>query len=268
MVDFSKFRAISENELKEHEYSMQIRGYSIFPNFIDEDLCEILKVRLTRAIDSYSPLGSSRSVLDKYLLHDLIAQEITIAKLLEDNRLQDILSISLDPFWIMYAFTSSSLPPKGINYGSRLHVDSPRFIINYPTNIGVMWVLDDFTVENGATKLLPGSHNSPEVPNNEYFEKNCVQVTCKKGSFIVFNARVWHRAGENTTDYWRHSLTMNACRPYMKQRMDWVRLIPKEISNNLNEQARRIIGFDTRLPISLNEFFVEDNQRLYKPNQG
>jgi hypothetical protein len=54
----------------------------------------------------------------------------------------------------------------------------------------------------------------------------------------------------------------------MKQRVDWVRFIPQAISGALNGQARRIIGFDTRLPTSLDEFFVPDDQRLYKPNQG
>jgi hypothetical protein len=50
--------------------------------------------------------------------------------------------------------------------------------------------------------------------------------------------------------------------------MDWVRFIPDEISNQLNQSARRIIGFDTRLPTSLEEFFLPEEQRLYKPNQG
>ena len=85
---------------------------------------------------------------------------------------------------------------------------------------------------------------------------------------IVFNARVVHSTGFNHTDQWRHALTMNACRSYMKQRMDWVRFIPDEISNQLNQSARRIIGFDTRLPTSLEEFFLPEEQRLYKPNQG
>ncbi|MBP1991141.1 phytanoyl-CoA dioxygenase family protein [Paenibacillus eucommiae] len=268
MIDFLKFRKISDLELEEHSYNMQIRGFTMFQDFIDDQLSDYLREKLMVAIENYKPIGSERSVLDKYLLHDLVAQDVIFAKLLEDPRLQAILSVSLDPYWIMYAFTSSSLPPRGVNYGSRLHVDSPRLIPDYAFNIGVMWALDDFTLENGGTKLLPGSHNSSIVPDNNYFEQNCHQIICKKGTFIVFNARVWHRAGENKTEHWRHSLTMNACRPYMKQRLDWVRLIPEEISNKLNDQARRIIGFDTRLPTKLEEFFVEDDQRLYKPNQG
>lgn len=84
---------------------------------------------------------------------------------------------------------------------------------------------------------------------------------------IVFNARLFHRAGINHSADWRHSLTMNLCRPFMKQRMDWVRFIPTEIAEQLNDQARRIIGYDSRIPTSLEEFFLEEGQRLYKPGQ-
>ena len=54
----------------------------------------------------------------------------------------------------------------------------------------------------------------------------------------------------------------------MKPRMDWVRLIPEDIASQLNSQARRLIGYDTRLPTTLDEFFLPEDQRLYKANQG
>jgi hypothetical protein len=53
----------------------------------------------------------------------------------------------------------------------------------------------------------------------------------------------------------------------MKQRMDWVRFIPESISSQLNSQARRILGFDTRLPSNLEEFFQPEELRFYKGNQ-
>jgi ectoine hydroxylase-related dioxygenase (phytanoyl-CoA dioxygenase family) len=167
----------------------------------------------------------------------------------------------------MYAYTSSSLPPKGDNYGSRIHVDCPRFIPNYVTNVGVIWALDDFTLENGATHVLPGSHNTDQIPTDQFFKENNIRLTCKAGDLIIFNARLWHAAGINNTDKFRHALTMNVCRPFMKQRMDWVRFIPSTITDQLSSQARRIIGFDTRLPSTLEEFFLSDDERLYKANQ-
>ena len=255
-------------DVKKCQYEIETLGFTIIENFISNELADKLKQYVEVELTHYKDYGTERSVLDKYHLHDLICKYIDIAKLLEDDRLDALISSILGPYWIMYAFTSSSCPPKSTNYGGRIHVDSPRWIKNYPTNVGVIWALDHFTTSNGGTKVLVGSHHVDTIPSKEYFEENAIQVECNKGSIIIFNARIAHSTGFNHTTNWRHALTMNACRSFMKQRMDWVRFIPDEISSKLNQKARRIIGFDTRLPTNLEEFFLPEEQRLYKPNQG
>ena len=120
------------------------------------------------------------------------------------------------------------------------------------------------------SKALPKALDKAGLKTTDidFFEKHCVQAVCKAGSLLVFNARIHHRTYENMTDRWNHSMTLNACRSFMKQRMDWVRFIPEDVSGRLNAQARRLIGFDTRLPTTLEEFFLPEDQRLYKANQG
>ena len=267
-MDFSLFSFYSDQFIRDHIFNMKTVGYNVISNFFEADQCDFLKEKLESEIKNYTAFDDSeRSKLDKYHMHDLLCKDIAFCKTLEDPRLQQLIAPLLGESWIMYAYTSSSLPPKGNNYGSRMHVDSPRFITNYSTNLGVIWALDDFTIENGATKILPGSHNTDLIPSEELFEKNHTKLTCKKGSIVVLNARLWHAAGINKTNEFRHALTINMCRPYMKQRMDWVRFIPKEISSKLNSQARRIIGFDTRIPKSLEEFFQPEENRFYKGGQ-
>lgn len=259
---------MNEKRIQELIFKLETVGFDCFEDFLDDDLIISLKEKLIYEIENYKVFAESeRSKLDRYHLHHLLNVDIEFGKLLEDSRLENIINSVLCKNWIMYAFTSSSLPPNSNNYGSRLHVDCPRWISNYPTNIGVIWALDDFTTENGGTYVLPGSHNTDIIPSDEIFEKNKIQLTCKKGSLIVFNARLWHKAGFNNTDIFRHALTMNVCRPFMKQRMDWVKFVSPEILNQLNVQAQRIIGFDTRIPTNLEEFFKPDNERLYKSNQ-
>lgn len=254
--------------LEEFNYKMRTLGFVAFENFLPEEELKKLKKHVQYELDVYKENETERSKLDKHHLHDLVCKYIDIAKLLEDERLDKLLARLLGEHWIMYAFTSSSCPPHSTNYGGRVHVDCPRWIENYSTNVGVIWALDDFTTQNGGTKVLPASHHSNFIPTKKYFEKNAVQLECKKGSLIIFDARVVHSTGFNSTENWRHALTMNACRSYMKQRIDWVRFIPNDISDRLNQIARRIIGFDTRLPTNLDEFFLPEEQRLYKPNQG
>ena len=254
--------------VEEFEYQMNTVGFSIFEDFITEETCDNLKKKVTMEIENYQESGNNRIHLDRCHLHDLVCKHIDVAKLLESDELDKLLSLLLGDTWIMYAFTSSSCPPKSTNYGGRVHVDSPRWINGYPTNIGVIWAIDNFTIDNGATKVLVASQHSEKMPTKKFFNENAQQVVCPKGSLIIFNSRVVHSSGNNNTDEWRHALTMNACRSYMKQRMDWVRFIPDTIAKDLNETAKRIIGYDTRLPSNLEEFFLPDEQRLYKPNQG
>ncbi|HFU74950.1 MAG TPA: phytanoyl-CoA dioxygenase [Arcobacter sp.] len=254
--------------MEEYKYQIQTQGFYIIEDFLSNDLCNHLIMQVENELHQYKSYGTQRSELDKHHLHDLVTKYLEIAKLLDNEILDELVGEILGESWIMYAFTSSSCPPNATNYGGRVHVDSPRWISEYPTNVGVIWALDDFTKENGGTKVLVGSHNSDIVPSKEYFDKNAVQVECPKGSLILFNARVVHSTGFNKTDKWRHALTMNACRAYMKQRMDWVRFIPSNIADNLGSRARRIIGYDTRLPTNLEEFFLPEDERLYKANQG
>ena len=269
-INVTNKKLLSEKSIDEHCYLIDTRGYSIIENFLTSEEVGILKASMVKAVNEYEPIGGiERSYLDKYQLHDLITKDINYARLLEDPRLQQLIEPHLGAHWIMYASTSSSIPPHGSNFASRLHVDSPRFQLGYAFNMGLIWTLDDYTLENGgALKILPGSQHLEKTPDLDLFDQNCVNAVCKAGSLLFFNARVYHRTFENTTESWNHSMTLNACRSFMKQRIDWARFVPEEITNQLNSQAKRLIGFDTRLPTNLSDFFVPDDQRLYKPNQG
>ena len=266
----TKNEALSIEEAAKHEYLINTRGYTLLPGFLDLAQTRILKQLMEQAIYRFKPVpGVERSYQDQYQIHDLMVQYLDFARLLEDYRLQQLIQPHLGLHWVMYAATSSSIPPHGVNYANRLHVDSPRFCQNYLFNIGVIWALDDCTISNGgALKILAGSQHCEIMPHPSVFEDNCDQITCKEGSLIVFNARAAHKTCQNITDRWNHSMTLNACRSFMKQRMDWVRFIPAEISSQLNHQARRIIGFDTRVPENLDQFFLPEERRLYKSNQG
>lgn len=250
---------LEERAVSETAYHLSTRGFHVLEGFLKPEDCDFFKQRLAAATEQDSS--------ESHHIHDLLARDVAFCALLEDPRLQQLVEPLLGRAWVMYAFTTSSIPPSGINYGHRIHVDSPRLIPGYPTNVGLIWALDPFTSENGGTEVLPGSHHSEVVPNSELFEANRVQVHCGAGSLVVFQARLFHRAGANRTLQWRRSLTMNVCRPFMKQRMDWVRLIPKDFSDVLNDQARRLIGFDTRIPTSMEEYSLPEKDRLYKANQ-
>lgn len=212
--------------------------------------------------------AQDKKVFDENMIHNCMMRGKSMLSLLDNPILNRYLKALFAPTCILYAYQSSSLLPRRGNYGSRVHVDSPRFIPNYMTNIGVIFPLDPFTEENGATYYLEGSHLTQEIPSDSLFYTKAKRIICEPGSMIVFNARLVHAAGINRTEKARHALTMNFCRSYMRQRFDFARMVPKELIHSLGEDGQRLLGMNVRVPTSLEEFYLPEDRRLYKSNQG
>jgi phytanoyl-CoA dioxygenase PhyH len=92
-----------------------------------------------------------------------------------------------------------------------LHQDQSPVQPPLPVAVGfnMMLCLDDFTVENGATLVVPGSHVAENglAPDDIYSTDGTVAAVAPAGSAIVYDSRLWHGTGQNTTrDQLRHGL--------------------------------------------------------------
>ena len=141
-------------------------------------------------------------------------------------------------------------------------------IPGYWTNVGVMVALDDYTEENGATRFLPHSFERVDPPSLEEFLGASEQTLLRAGQAVVFNARTWHMGGANRTETPRHAITLNVCRSYMRQRFDYPRVVGDETLEHIGEVGRRFLGFNVRMPANIEEYYLPEEQRLYKAGQG
>lgn len=241
-------------------------GIVVVPSVLPANEVQLLREELESAIAEDAI--NHADVFDKGMVHNCMARGRHMAKLLDNPVMNTYLRDAFSDTCIVYAYQSSSLLPGGRNYGSRAHVDCPRFIPGYTTNMGIIFPLDDFTEENGATYYLKGSHKQAELPDEESFFTNAIRACCSAGDMILFNARIVHAAGVNTTSHARHALTINFCRSYMRQRFDFPRLVPQAVIDMLAEDGKRLLGMNVRMPTTLEEFYLPEEQRFYKPNQG
>ena len=100
-----------------------------------------------------------------------------------------------------------------------LHVDyngPPATPGNYSVCNSV-WMLSDFTVSTGATRLIPGTHLSGKVPNDALEDKAADHplqrlLLGRAGTVVVFNSHVWHGTTANRSAEKRNSLTSFFCR--------------------------------------------------------
>ncbi len=104
-------------------------------------------------------------------------------------------------------------PPPGTP-AQRLHTDIADPVPGGPyPKMQCIWTLDDFTVENGATRAIRGSHLRAEVPiapggEPDRVHPEEVRWCAPAGSLIIYNGSVWHGAGANAGGAHRRSLIL------------------------------------------------------------
>ena len=227
-------------------------------------------VKCRRAVDELNQMQRDGRLpfSDKGLIHSPMFLREEIMDLLNSESLCSVVDYVLDSTAILYASSTSTVDSRDTNYAGRIHVDSPRIIPGYITNLNLIIPLSDFTEENGATQLLPKSFERASAPTVLDFEKNSVTVSADAGDCIVFNARTWHRSTPNHTDSPRLSITFGFCRSFMRQRFDYPRMVADADAIKLSARQRRFLGFDVQMPTSFEEFAAPPELRKYKPNQG
>lgn len=115
---------------------------------------------------------------------------------------------------------------------------APAFVCN------AMWMLDDFTQDNGATLFVPGSHLSGRQPDHELdADENWVAATGPAGTVAVFEGRVWHSTGENRTDIPRIGLTTNFCAPQCRQQENFLLGTSQDVLDCASDELLSLIGF-------------------------
>ena len=201
------------------------------------------------------------------IVHALAARHPVFIEFLRLPSLRAIMRRLLGHGCIVHAYNSSSVPPGGTNYAHDIHVDAPRWVADYMTNAGCLLALDPFTEATGAMEILPTSFRSPDRPTLEAFEAGCARADLAPGDALIFNARSWHRASTNRTSGWRHAVTINVCRAFMRQQFDFPRLLEAEGVTVEDEELRQFLGWHVRMPTSVAELLMPPDQRPYRPGQ-
>ena len=109
-----------------------------------------------------------------------------------------------------------------------------------------IWLLDDFTESNGATRLIPGSHRSGKMPRDvmadpTQSQPNEVLLTAPAGTVAIFNSHTWHGGTLNRTDRPRRAMHSYFTRRDQTQQLDQKAYIRPETYQRLSPAARFIL---------------------------
>jgi ectoine hydroxylase-related dioxygenase (phytanoyl-CoA dioxygenase family) len=128
-----------------------------------------------------------------------------------------------------------------------LHRDDspyPIEVAGLELQIGVMWALSEFTAENGATRIVKGSHrilrswHKPALTHAE-------QAIMPRGSAVFYLGSTWHGSGENRTTGVRTGLINTYSLGWLRSESNHMLEVPPPIAARYNENVRRLLGYTT-----------------------
>ena len=112
-----------------------------------------------------------------------------------------------------------------------------------------LWMLDDITEDNGALRVVPGSHRFGSLPSHALADPLAdhpdeIRLTGTAGTVIVMNAHLWHGGLENRTDHPRTAMHAFYCRRDKPQQQYQQQLLSTDVQATLSPALREILALD------------------------
>ncbi|MSP83076.1 MAG: hypothetical protein EXQ94_09115 [Alphaproteobacteria bacterium] len=126
-----------------------------------------------------------------------------------------------------------------------LHRDAFYYPFRNPgivTVLGTVWAVTDFTAENGATVIVPGSHLWDEARQPRRSE--AVPAAMPAGSVMLYTNTIIHGGGANTANEVRTGIGLNLSLGWLRQQENQFLTLPPEQAKTLPDALQRLIGYD------------------------
>lgn len=195
------------------------------------------------------------------------------ARYLEIPEILALVDATVSPTAILHLQNGFILPSHPASttpevFQNGFHMDFRRLLNGYLASVNVFVAVSEFTAANGATLVVPGSHQKTESPDREWLARHAVPLACPPGTLIVFDSTLWHASGRNESGSDRLAINHQFTRSWIKPQFDHVRALGDDVLRSLPERSRQLLGWYTRVVTSLDEYYQPADRRLYRAGQG
>jgi len=230
----------------EHAEAIQKDGYTIVPDVFDAAFADEVLADLERLKKTLNE-GPGKNPFEGYAtvrIYNLLAHGKLYEGIAEHARILPIVEAVTDRGCLVSSASSIAIGPG--EAAQPIHADDMQIPIprpHVPLVCNTMWALTDFTEENGATRVIPGSHEWPENAEFGRTYDNTIPAVMKRGSVLVFNGSIFHGGGANGTQETRVGIAMNYCAGFIRQQENQQLGIPREIAKRFSPRLRKLVGY-------------------------
>lgn len=166
--------------------------------------------------------------------------------------------LAIDP--LLLAICDGVLGPRCVNYRlhvtmlvelmpgevrQELHRDGEIYPVQHPApplTLAAFWAYTDFTKDNGATLVAPGSNHWPHSRQPE--EHELTQAVMSQGSLLLYTSSVWHGSEANRSAAPRTGMGLHYNLGWLRQEENQILSAPPDIAREFPERLQRLVGYD------------------------
>ncbi|HTU19747.1 MAG TPA: phytanoyl-CoA dioxygenase family protein [Gemmataceae bacterium] len=229
-------------------------GYLILERFLDAGLLARLRACIEELFREEGERAGHEFKLEPGCrrLANLVNKDEVFREVILLPRLLEYVRHVLGRHIKLSSLHARSADPHGIR-GQPLHADMSAIADEHgPWVCNTLWMLDDFTAENGALRVVPGSHRFRRLPADSLADPladhpDQVLLTGPAGSVVVLNAHAWHAGTANRADRPRTAMHAFYCRRDKPQQQYQKRLLSSQVQESLSPALRDLLALDDPL---------------------
>ena len=116
-----------------------------------------------------------------------------------------------------------------------------KHLAHVEPQFNTIWAITDFTAENGATQVVPGSTKWPD--ETEIKPEQITQAEMKAGSVLIYSGSVFHGGGENRTEADRIGINITYTLGWLRQEENQYLTCPPEMAKDLSPDLQALAGY-------------------------
>lgn len=246
---------------------MDTKGYCVLKNVLPKK--SLLKIE--SRLDSYYEKDHNKygrdfliKINDLENIRNVIQYDNLFLELIDKDQIVDnLMELLLHKNTVIhnYNLIRLFLDIKTNMLGHKWHRDVFYFGDGIRTAVNVIIPLQKVTEENGGTMVLPGSHLTEELPDQNYIDKNKLTPTLEVGDVLIVDAACYHSAGINQTTETRTIIVLKYTLSFFTQQYSFCKSLPVE---KYSEKMKGRLGYYVRVPESIREFRSLPENRKYK----
>ena len=246
-----------------HSAAIERDGYTIIEDFLSPaQLAEVRRV-LALYLDTHAGRNDFEGTRTERV-YTLVARARVMWDIVLDARILSLCERFLLPNFLLTASQAIRINPGETpqpfhSDDSFHHIPHPRPMISLSTIVAV----DAFTVRNGATNVIPGSHVWSEAQREHLYsftessggaeadarlETKAISVVMPAGACMVFSGTLVHRGGRNLGDAPRCAFSNQYCQPWARPQENFILGVPQEVARQIPPRLQELLGYSIHPP--------------------